>query len=238
MRYRMAAIAAAALLCTVSAVSCGKDSDSSSVSVKIGNTTEASSEAASEDSTEKTSSAEEKTTEKASEEKTTEAATEEETTEAETTEEKTTEAATQEKTTEEKTEPKASSREIDGNSFIGFEINELKDVLGEQSGTYTAEACLPVGEDGNAYVYDFDGLEAECYLQEDMHYICKIAIKSNKYSIPGGITVGSSKNDVQAAYADAAVQGNGDMNYHTVTYDIYFTMSGDSVAEIEYLLNY
>ena len=238
MRYRMAAIAAAALLCTVSAVSCGKDSDSSSVSVKIGNTTEASSEAVSEKSTEKTSAAEEKTTEKASETKTTEAATEEKTTEAETTEEQTTEAVTQEQTTEEKTEPKASSNEIDGNNFIGFEINELKDVLGEQSGSYMAEACLPVGEDGNAYVYDFDGLEAECYLQGGMHYISKIAINSNKYSIPGGITVGSSKNDVSAAYSGAAVQGNGDINYHTEAYDIYFTMSGDSVAEIEYLLNY
>ena len=238
MRYKMAAIAAAALLCTVTAVSCGKDNDgSSSVSVKVGNTTEASTEVSTEEKTTEAST-EEKTTESASEEKTTEAATEEKTTEAETTEEKTTEAETQEPATEEKTEPKPDAAVIDGNMFVGSEINELRDVVGEQERAYIAEACLPISDDGNAYVYDFNGLEAECYIQSEVHYISKLTIKSSSFSTPEGITVGSAKSDVEAAYGSGSVQGNGDIEYNKGSYYLYFTMNGDSVAEIEYSLNY
>ena len=242
MRYRMAAIAAAALLCTISAVSCGKSSDdSSSVTVKVGNTTEASTETASstEKTTEKTSTTAEKTTEATTGEDTTEAVTEEKTTEAETSEVKATEAVTtQPQATEAPTAPKPSSSSFAADRYLGNVISDIKDVLGEPAMSYTAEACLPIGDDGNAYIYDFSGVKAECYLQNEEHYIDRVTIESSKYSTPEGITVGSSKSDVEAAYGSASVQGNGDLEYNKGTYYLYFTMNGDSVSEIEYTLNY
>ena len=236
MRYRIAAIAAAALICTVSAVSCGKESDSSSVSVKVGNTTEATAVTTGNEkaSDEVTTTGKVTTEAVTTEEKTTEAKAEEVTTE-----EKTTEAVTtEEKTTEAKTEPQPSYKAIAGNQYLGFVIQELKDVLGEQTMAYMAEACLPVGDDGNAYIYDFSGVKAECYLQNEEHYIATITIESSAFATPEGITVGSLKSEVEAAYGSANVQGNGDLSYSKGAYDLYFTMSGDSVAEIEYMLNY
>lgn len=239
MNTRIAAVAAASLLFAVSAVSCGSsDSGSSSVTVNVKNTTEASSENAT--GTE-TATTEEKTTEAATTaEKTTESETETTTTE-EVTEEQTTEEITEAETDapEPATEApqQANGTPVAGEQYLGCTISDMKDVFGEGI-AYQAEACSPMSDDGNSYVYDFGGVVAECYLQSEEYYVANVNIVSAAYCTPEGITIGSTKSDVEAVYGQADVQGNGDLDYNKGSYELYFGMNGDTVSEVQYLLNY
>ena len=239
MKREFTALAAAALVLT--AVSCGSTDDSSSVSVKVGNTTSASTETTGESTTEATTEAkttEAKTTESATtEEKTTEAATEEQTTEEATEEETEIASETEVQTTEEATEA-AASTVIDGRAYLGCVIQDMQDLLGVQKTAYTAESCLPVGDNSNLYIYDFEGVVAECYIESEEFYVATVKLTSDAYSTPEGVRPGSSKADVEAAYASAEVQGNGDIACMNDNYTLYFVMDGDTVSEVWYSLKF
>lgn len=240
MKREFTALAAAALVLT--AVSCGSTDDSSSVSVKVGNTTSASTETTAENTTEASTEAkttEAKTTEAATtEEKTTEAATEEETTEEATEEITESETETEEQTTEAQTEPAAAATAVDGKAYLGCVIQDMQDLLGIQKKAFTAESCLPVGDNSNLYIYDFEGVTAECYLESEEFYVAAVKITSEAFSTPEGVRPGSSKADVEAAYGSAEVQGNGDIAYSNDSYTLYFVMDGDTVSEVWYSLKF
>ncbi|MBR4627080.1 MAG: hypothetical protein IKO47_05200 [Ruminococcus sp.] len=246
MKRRITAIAAAALMLAAASVSCGEvGSGSDSVTVDTARSTKASTEASSENteasSEEKTS---EKTTKKsteASSEGSTEADTENQTEEAT---EKQTEEVTEKQTeapTERQTEAPTqapSGTAVNGSYYLGTEISEITDVFGTPSMTYMAPACMPIGDDGNSYVYEFNGLKVDCYCQSGTYYAATVAITGSNYSTPEGITVGSSKSAAEAAYGTGMVQGNGDILYNKGSYNLYLTMNGDTVSQIDYELNY
>lgn len=255
MKRKMTAIAAAALVFTAAAASCGKvDSNKSSVTVNVNSSSEASSESASgstEASSEKKASEKtsEKTTKDASEassenktEDKSEASSEEKTEEAT---EKQTEAQTEaptEKPTEKQTEASTQAPQFTGTSvspaYLGQPFTSFSGVYGTQYFEQVVPSCIPIGDDSDMYVYEYSGMKVQCYSEGGVKYAASIHIDGSSYSTPEGIHPGSSKSEVEAAYGSGIVQGNGSILYRGGAYNTEFTMNGDTVSAIDYDLNY
>ncbi len=102
------------------------------------------------------------------------------------------------------------------NSAVDF-VASLGDALDVQDAT----GCLSNGADQRIYVYD--GMKLSCYMNGDTPYIYEISITNGNYSTSNGITVGSSRADVESAYGTGEESGS---------YVIYY--DGDKELDIEY----
>lgn len=92
-------------------------------------------------------------------------------------------------------------------------------------------ACLTNGHDDK--IYQYDGLEIQCYIDGDKEYIFQINITGGDYQTDKGIKVGSSRADVESAYGTGTESGN------MIIYssgnnemDIQYNDSGDTVISI------
>lgn len=123
------------------------------------------------------------------------------------------------------TEPPATEPPVEQ---VKFSMDNLKNSavdivasLGDALDIQNATGCLQNGADQRIYVYD--GLSLSCYMDGDTPYIYQIMIKNSSYSTTAGITVGSSRSDVENAYGAGEESGN---------YVIYY--DGDKELDIEY----
>lgn len=92
-------------------------------------------------------------------------------------------------------------------------------------------ACLKNGHDSK--IYQYDGLEIQCYVDGDKEYIFQINITGGDYQTDKGIKVGSTRADVEAAY------GTGTESGKMIIYssgsnemDIQYNDNGDTVISI------
>lgn len=123
------------------------------------------------------------------------------------------------------TEPPATEPPVEQ---VKFGIDNLKNSavdivasLGDALDVQNATGCLSNGADQRIYIYD--GLSLSCYMDGDTPYIYQIMITNGNYSTIAGITVGSSRSDVENAYGTGEESGN---------YVIYY--DGDKELDIEY----
>lgn len=223
--------AAAALIIAAALTSCGKDktSDKSSVTLEM-NTTAASEITSGETSA--TTKAAETTTQK----KTTEAAAEEKTEPA--TDAPATEAPTEAPTapptdapTDAVVTPAAPSVNSFGADNLLSDASPILSSLGSYSGRSVSQACTSSGND--VVVYTYPSLELQCYIDGGIEYIFDIKIMGAGYSAEGGLTIGSSRSDVEA------VLGTGDdissiVCYYHDAYEVDIEYNGDTVTSIEY----
>jgi len=247
MKRKMTAIAAAALVFTAAAASCGKvDSTRSSVTVNVNSSSEASSENAS-GSTE--ASSEEKTSEKTTKDSTEEASEKKTEADTEASSEENTEEATEKQTeaqteapTEKPTEASTQAPQFTGTAvspaYLGQPFASFSGVYGTQYFEQVVPSCIPIGDDSDMYVYEYSGIKVQCYSEGGVKYAASIHIDGSSYSTPEGIHPGSSKSEVEAAYGSGIVQGNGNIIYRGGAYNTEFTMNGDTVSAIDYDLNY
>ena len=247
MKRKMTAIAAAALVFTAAAASCGKvDSNKSSVTVNVNSSSEASSESAS-GSTE--ASSEEKTSEKTTKDSTEEASEKKTEADTEASSEENTEEATEKQTeaqteapTEKPTEASTQAPQFTGTAvspaYLGQPFASFSGVYGTQYFEQVVPSCIPIGDDSDMYVYEYSGMKVQCYSEGGVKYAASIHIDGSSYSTPEGIHPGSSKSEVEAAYGSGIVQGNGNIIYRGGAYNTEFTMNGDTVSAIDYDLNY
>ena len=75
----------------------------------------------------------------------------------------------------------------------------LLDYLGEPGNYFEAESCAFEGLDKT---YTYDAVEIVTYPDEDVDRISSVRILSDAASTPEGITVGSTQEDVTAAYGE------------------------------------
>lgn len=105
--------------------------------------------------------------------------------------------------------------------------NLLSDASGVISGLGTPDysgqgaACTNNGND--VRIYQYDGLEIQCYIDGDKEYIFQIEITGDKYQTDKDIKVGSTRAEVESAYGAGEESGS---------YTIYY--SGDSEMDIQY----
>lgn len=89
--------------------------------------------------------------------------------------------------------------------------------------------------DGMDTIYEYNGFSIYTYLNNNVAYVYDIEITSSSIATPKGIKVGSSTEDVLAAYGN----GYAFMNDYTIEYSqgtksIYFTLNNGKVSMIEF----
>ena len=213
MKKEIIAIAAIALISTMAAVSCGKDVEQDSVSVALPKVVVVSG----------TGTGSTTSTKADGEDKDTE------TTTATKDEDDTPVIEPTEKPTEAPTEAPAPA----ANSAYSFGYGDLLSTSAISAlGTpnYKSDpvkGCIPNG--AAQITYQYSGVDVISYVLDDgSEYIYDIVVKSSSYSTDNGITVGSSRSDVIAAYGgDGSFYSNGSK-------ELTFSYSGDTVSSFEF----
>ncbi|MDE6102341.1 MAG: hypothetical protein K2F73_05135 [Ruminococcus sp.] len=93
--------------------------------------------------------------------------------------------------------------------------------LGNPDYSGQGAACTTNGND--VKIYQYSGLEIQCYIAGDKEYIFQIEITEDKYQTDKGIKVGSTRSEVESVYGTGTESGN---------YIIY--SSGDNEMDIQY----
>lgn len=223
-------------------VSCGNDTtEESSVTLDLPVVTttaesEKDAEETTEITTEKATKAKETKTTAESEETTTEAVEDATESSTEATAEPTTEAPVESQTDAPTTEPPTDAQPVVHNVQFGMDMlkNNADGVvssLGTPVDIQSAQGCLTNGADQKIYVYE--GLTIKCYIMDGTEYIYEIDIISGNYSVSSGITVGSSKADVESAYGTGEESGQYLTYYdETLEKSIDFQIADDIVQSI------
>ena len=257
MNFKITALLAAAALCAVTAVSCGKDETSSSdVVLDINNSTTSSSETATTAEKDEAATTTVVTTKDAKKTTTTTSSSKKPVT--------TTTAAANNNNDEpdendnqggddqshddpqqdepQNDQPDPEPQQPQEGSFSNSDLNfngtallgnadGLISSLGNPNDVIEAPGCLSNGADQKIYYYS--GIEVSCYVMNGSETVYDITIIGAGYSTPKGISVGSSRSDVEAVY------GKGDGGSDTVIYGsadfgLYIFYNGDTVSTIDY----
>lgn len=108
----------------------------------------------------------------------------------------------------------------------------LLDYIGEPDNYFEAASCAFEGLDKT---YTYSDLEIITYPDEEVDYISSVRLLSSSAVTPEGITIGSSKEDVVAAYGEE-YESFGDMYSYVdgdTTLEILF--QDDTVTSVEYI---
>ena len=116
---------------------------------------------------------------------------------------------------------------------------KIEDLLNDASGIIATlgtpnysgggAACLTNGYDDK--IYQYDGLEIQCYVDGDIEYIFQINITGGDYQTDKGIKVGSTRAEVESAYGAGTVSGNM-IVYSSGDNEMDIKYEGDTVASI------
>lgn len=144
------------------------------------------------------------------------------------------------------TENETTSQTADNANIFSYTINGVEVAPGEDF----SEALSKLGEpvdfneaascyfDGMDKQYFYDGFEIKTYPVGDKDYVQDICVSVDTYSTPKGITIGSSLEDVVAAYGEDYEKMGKMYNYY-VTEDkyMYFFVTNDGVKYFGYAIN-
>ena len=125
---------------------------------------------------------------------------------------------------------------INGVEIIpGEDFAAALDKLGEPLDYNEAASCYFEGMDKQFY---YEGFEIKTYPVGDKDYVQDICVSANTYSTPEGITVGSSLDEVVAAYGEDYSKTGKMYNYYaTEDKYMYFFVTNDGVKYFGYAIN-
>lgn len=242
---KTAAILAAMTVIAAAAFSCGKeeaDTEKPDLPELPGVTTSAEEDATENVTTEAATSAKtEKPTEKA-----TEASQPETATEAETTDQPSDEPVDEPDQPSDKPAPEPDqpsdepSPEPDQSSVSGISLDygvldrtlsDLTAIYGEPQSSEVVQGCLSNGADQKICYYD--GMTVYCYIAGDGDHIYDVTIDGGSYPISSGISVGSSRADVESVYGAGETKFERFVYYYSGSNSLSFEYDGDTVVSID-----
>ena len=117
-------------------------------------------------------------------------------------------------------------------SNIDQPISSITNILGAGAQS-NVPSCIPKGDgsDSNT-VYSYSGLDVLTYTMGGAEYVGEIDITGGSFATDKGIKVGSSRAEVTAAYPGAESSGSGDIIVLNGNWAISFYMNGDTVSKI------
>ena len=117
-------------------------------------------------------------------------------------------------------------------NYMGVQIDvgvEAKDII-SKLGDYTSEDGEACGTDEKDVIYTFSGIEIETHVSGSSEIVRKIEILNDSQKTEKGITIGSTRDEVIAAYGKNYTEGTGgSLRYEgdTSAIEFYFGTSGD-----------
>ncbi len=127
-----------------------------------------------------------------------------------------------------------------GESFkLDSDASALISALGDDYNYKEAASCAYVGMDKS---FSYNGIDIYTYPLDDIDKIDEIYISSDAYSTNKGITVGSTLDDIKAAYGENYTDLGGGMLViapegtpeDTSSPCLYFIMDGETVIEFSF----
>lgn len=105
------------------------------------------------------------------------------------------------------------------------------DALGEPVSYFEAASCAFEGLDK---MYTYSSFELDTYPTGDDDFVSAIIFKDDSITTPEGVRIGSTVEDVKAAYGDDYAEEVGQMVYSKDGMTLTFIVTEDTVASIEY----
>ncbi|MCM1315729.1 MAG: hypothetical protein NC205_01905 [Prevotella sp.] len=102
-------------------------------------------------------------------------------------------------------------------------------MLGTPDYSGEAPGCTSNGND--VKIYQYDGLEIQCYIDGSTEYIFSIEITNDKYITDHNIKTGSTRAEVESAYGTGETSGNMTV-YYTGNNEMDIEYNGDTVTSI------
>lgn len=114
---------------------------------------------------------------------------------------------------------------------MNAEFAPLLDFIGESDTYFEAASCA---FDGLDKTYTYSDVEIITYPDGDVDYISSIRLLSSAAATPEGITIGSSKADVVAAYGEDFEEFAGQYTYEDGDAQLFILFENDAVVSVEY----
>lgn len=115
--------------------------------------------------------------------------------------------------------------------FANEKMSAIVDQLGEPTSYFESESCAFQGLDK---VYTYGSVVISTYPQDGEDFVYTIELKDDTVETAEGICIGSSKDDVVAAYGTAASETDTALTYQKDDCVLAFILDGDSVTNITY----
>lgn len=119
---------------------------------------------------------------------------------------------------------------FNGTALLG-NADGLISSLGNPNDVVEAPGCLSNGADQKIYYYS--GIDVSCYVMNGSETVYDITISGTGYSTSKGISVGSSRSDVEAVYGKGD-GGGSTVIYGSADFGLYIFYNGDTVSMIDY----
>lgn len=114
---------------------------------------------------------------------------------------------------------------------MNAEMAPIVDELGEADSYFESESCAFQGLDK---VYTYGSVQISTYPENDVDYVYSVVLKDDTVETPEGIMIGSSKDDVIAAYGDPTTETDASLSYTKGDCILAFILDGDTVTDITY----
>ncbi|MGN0341376.1 MAG: hypothetical protein ACI4DO_01140 [Roseburia sp.] len=115
--------------------------------------------------------------------------------------------------------------------FVNENMADVLDVLGEPNSYFESESCAFQGMDK---VYNYGSVVINTYPDGDKDFILTIELKDDMVETGEGIAIGSTKDEVQAAYGEADQENSTSLSYVKGSCTLAFIFDGDMVSAITY----
>lgn len=114
---------------------------------------------------------------------------------------------------------------------MNAEFAPLLDYIGEPDSYFEAASCA---FDGLDKTYTYGDIEIITYPDGDKDYISSVRLLGNSVSTPEGVTVGSSQEDVTAAYGENYTAVGGQFAYEDGDTNLYILFQDGAAVSVEY----
>ena len=115
---------------------------------------------------------------------------------------------------------------------MNAEFPPLLEVIGEPDTYFEAASCA---FDGLDKIYTYGGIELTTYPDGDKDYISSIRLLDNTASTPEGITIGSTKEEVVAAYGDGYTDAGELYTWESENAILSILFENDKAISVEYI---
>ena len=105
------------------------------------------------------------------------------------------------------------------------------EALGEPVNLFSAPSCAYEGEDK---VYTYNSIVVRSYTMDGVDYIASVELKDDTVSTAEGIRIGSTEDDVRAAYGEDGTPGTAGIEYTMGDRFISFIFENGQVTAITY----
>lgn len=115
--------------------------------------------------------------------------------------------------------------------FANAKMAPIADALGEPTSYFESESCAFQGLDK---VYTYGSVVISTYPVDGEDFVYTIELKDDTVETEEGICIGSTKDEVTAAYGTASTETDTALTYQKDDCVLAFIFDGDSVANITY----